>query len=70
MKIQYIDDKKEKRQSHEIHAKTFESCCDGNMDLSISAYGATKEEAETNAKAQMKMAIRSLTSAIESLENS
>jgi hypothetical protein len=56
-----------KQQSHEIHAELSDFCADGHVNVSISAYGATKAEAETKAKAQMKTAIASLSATIESL---
>lgn len=64
MEIKHIDDAKGKNQSHEIHTETHESSWAGHYNLEVVAYGASKEEAETNAKAQLQAAIRSLTSAI------
>ena len=69
MKLYYHDDKKENQQSHEFHGEENQALPDGNCYWEFAAYGSTPEESKNVARVKIETLIKSLNSAIKSLEN-
>ena len=70
MKLYYHDDKKENQHSHEFHGEENHALPDGNCYWEFAAYGSTPEESKNAARVKIETLIKSLNSAIKSLENS